>query len=82
MKFIHRVIDKVKFELYNLFNITTNAKDFISNNKLQELIDEKDIPFTAQKCKKLLIALGAVAGRNKIIFRRAREIAREIEIGT
>ena len=42
-----------------------NTKDFISNNKLQELIDEKHIPFTAQKCKNLLIAIGATAGRTK-----------------
>ena len=52
-------------KLYNLFTITTNEKDFISNNKLQELIDENHIPFTAQKCKNLLIAIGAKAGRTK-----------------
>jgi hypothetical protein len=38
---------------------------FISNNKLEETIGEKFIPFTTQKCKQLLIALGAKADRNK-----------------
>jgi hypothetical protein len=52
-------------KLYNLFTITDNKKDFISNSKLEELIEEKFIPFTTQKCKNLLIAIGAKADRNK-----------------
>jgi len=52
-------------KLYNLFDITNNKKDFISNNKLEETIAEKYIPFTTQKCKQLLIAVGAKADRNK-----------------
>jgi hypothetical protein len=69
-KEIKQQLEDVKEEddyvkLYNLFTITNNKKDFISNNSLQEKIDEKFIPFTAQKCKQLLIALGAQADRNK-----------------
>jgi len=69
-KEIKQQLEDVKEEddytkLYNLFTITNNKKDFISNNVLQEKIDEKFIPFTTQKCKQLLIALGAKADRNK-----------------
>jgi len=69
-KVLKEQIEEVKEEddyakLYNLFTITTNKKDFIANNKLEEKIEEKFIPFTTQKCKNLLIALGAKADRNK-----------------
>jgi hypothetical protein len=69
-KALKQQIDDVKEEddyakLYNLFTITNNKKDFIPNNKLEEIIEEKFIPFTTQKCKQLLIALGAKADRNK-----------------
>jgi len=69
-KALKQQIDDVKEEddyakLYNLFTITNNKKDFISNNKLEETIAEKFIPFTTQKCKQLLIAVGAQADRNK-----------------
>lgn len=69
-KALKQQIDDVKEEddyakLYNLFTITNNKKDFIPNNKLEETIEEKFIPFTTQKCKQLLIALGAKADRNK-----------------
>jgi len=69
-KVLKEQLEEVKEEddyakLYNMFTITTNTKDFIANNKLEEKIEEKFIPFTTQKCKNLLIALGAKAGRNK-----------------
>ena len=61
-------IEEVKEEsdyekLSNKFIITKDKKNFISNEDLQDILNDNKIPFTLQKAKSLLITEGAKADR-------------------
>lgn len=46
--------------LFDLFKITAEKKDFISNKELKTIIQQSNIPFTIKKVKMLLKTKGAV----------------------
>lgn len=52
-------------KLFDIFTIENDGELFMSNETLREIIIEKKLPFTLNKCKKLLIAKGAIATRTK-----------------
>jgi hypothetical protein len=51
-------------KLFDLFEITNNKDDFISNEDLRAYLKTSNIPFNLCKCKKLLITKGAKTDRN------------------
>ena len=57
-------------KLFNLYDITGNDDDFISNEDLREDIKEIKLVFSLKKCKLLLKTKGIKDGRNKEATKR------------
>ena len=57
-------------KMFNLFKITENINDFLSNEEIRQIITFSNIPFTICKVKRFLKAKGSKEGFNKLKTKR------------